>query len=353
MIHRDLKPANILLDANDVAHIADFGFSVTLRDKEMQSGRAVGTYLYMAPEVCRMEPFDKSADVHSFGIVLFELFTGVQPYPEIREYADFYKTVIVEESRPHIRSYADVPEGIMDIAEQCWNPDRKKRPSMGAVVDAIFKSIVNTVMPPDEKTNPANAFWMNHFKGQFSVPWIKFVETLKTTVTVNGAIFPVLEPFLCIPPSESIPSRMMTMERFQHNFLYFGRWFESPGEPLIDEMVKLFQAPWYFHEMDSAKAQSLLTGRAGGTFMIRLSLKDHRTPFALSWMVKGKGKICHNRIYRLSHNPFDAERYSLPGFGSFRTINDLVIALIDSGTITEPCGRRSLAGIVYMKNIAK
>ena len=156
------------------------------------------------------------------------------------------------------------------------------------------------------------------------------------TMDIRESVFPILEKHLCEPaPKEGVPA-IMTMERFQRHFLWFGRWFESPGEPLIDEMVNLFQAPWYFHEMSSIQAQTCLTGCHGGTFIIRLSLKDRRQPFALSVMLKNKGEILHSRIHRLSYDPSAEERYSFPGFGTFRFISELVDLLIKKGLVDKP-----------------
>jgi len=342
MIHRDLKPDNILIDDQKTAHIGDFGFTQILQGKEMRdSGVPVGTVLYMAPEVYTNQPFDFSSDVHSFGFILFELFTGVRPLAEVTNCDEFYINVVQNGVRPNIREYPNIPEGIMNIAERCWNPDRHKRPPMSEVVDAIFTAIVDEALPPDS-TNPANAYWKKHFWGEFVVPWSRFQSVLNTTVTVDQSVFPILEKFI----SEN---GEMTMELFQHYFLYFGRWFETPGEPLINEMIELFQAPWYFHEMDAAKAQMLLTGRSGGTFMIRLSAKDRRTPFALSYMVKGSGKVSHNRIHRVSYDPEAAERYTLPGFGSFRFIGELVHQLIEKGFCVQPCGRHPIKDIAYFE----
>ncbi|MQM06424.1 hypothetical protein Taro_039247 [Colocasia esculenta] len=89
---RDLKPSNIFLDDALHVRVADFGHSRFLLDGEQLSthggiGRSkvffhlfLGTYVYMAPEVIRCEPYDEKCDVYSFGIILNELITGQHPY---------------------------------------------------------------------------------------------------------------------------------------------------------------------------------------------------------------------------------------------------------------------------------
>lgn len=82
VIHRDLKPSNIFLDDALHVRVADFGHARFLDDDEMALTGETGTYVYMAPEVIRCEPYDEKCDVYSFGIILNELLTGNYPYIE-------------------------------------------------------------------------------------------------------------------------------------------------------------------------------------------------------------------------------------------------------------------------------
>ncbi len=84
VLHRDIKPANLLLDGRGRVKIADFGVAKLLdagRDVALtESGAAVGTPAYMAPEQIEMpSQVDHRADIYSLGVVFYEMLTGELP----------------------------------------------------------------------------------------------------------------------------------------------------------------------------------------------------------------------------------------------------------------------------------
>ncbi|QNI08432.1 protein kinase [Mycobacterium kubicae] len=79
--HRDVKPENILIAAGDFAYLVDFGIARAAHDPELtQSGMAVGTYNYMAPERFTNDEVTYRADIYALACVLGECLTGSPPY---------------------------------------------------------------------------------------------------------------------------------------------------------------------------------------------------------------------------------------------------------------------------------
>lgn len=83
LIHRDIKPGNILLAADGLAKLADFGLArdpTDTRPALTEPGCLVGTPLFMSPEQCRNDPLDERTDLYSLGATYYNLLTGVPPF---------------------------------------------------------------------------------------------------------------------------------------------------------------------------------------------------------------------------------------------------------------------------------
>jgi tetratricopeptide (TPR) repeat protein len=76
VVHRDLKPANIMIAADDLALIMDFGISAS--NEEANSGGITGTLEYMAPEQSTGAALDGRADIYAFGLIVYEMLSGLR-----------------------------------------------------------------------------------------------------------------------------------------------------------------------------------------------------------------------------------------------------------------------------------
>ncbi|CAN6447440.1 unnamed protein product [Victoria cruziana] len=137
VVHRDLKSANILLDQSMRAKVADFGLSKEEVFNPRLSGLK-GTYGYMDPEYMSTNKFTKKSDIYSFGIILFELITAINPQQGLMEYinlaamTDDGNTGWDEILDKRLVGKCDLNEVriLASIAEKCIRKSSRKRPSI-------------------------------------------------------------------------------------------------------------------------------------------------------------------------------------------------------------------------------
>lgn len=113
VMHRDIKGANILVAANGVLKIADFGASAQLRGTVTERNDTCsmrGTPFWMAPEVIRQERYGRASDVWSTGMTVVEMATGMHPWKNAtNKFSLMYE----------IASTDHLPEYPQDLSEQC------------------------------------------------------------------------------------------------------------------------------------------------------------------------------------------------------------------------------------------
>ncbi|MBA0771819.1 hypothetical protein Gotri_007288 [Gossypium trilobum] len=131
IVHFDLKCDNLLVNLKDpvrpICKVGDFGLSKIKRNT-LVTGGVRGTLPWMAPELLNgsSSKVSEKVDVFSFGIVLWEILTGEEPYANMH-YGAIIGGIVSNTLRPPVPSYCD-PEWKL-LMEQCWAPDPVVRPS--------------------------------------------------------------------------------------------------------------------------------------------------------------------------------------------------------------------------------
>ncbi|XP_051705372.2 mitogen-activated protein kinase kinase kinase 20 isoform X2 [Oryctolagus cuniculus] len=144
VIHRDLKSRNVVIAADGVLKICDFGASRFHNHTTHMS--LVGTFPWMAPEVIQSLPVSETCDTYSYGVVLWEMLTREVPFKGLE---GLQVAWLVVEKNERLTIPSSCPRSFAELLHQCWEADAKKRPSFKQII-AILESMRNDTSLPDQ-----------------------------------------------------------------------------------------------------------------------------------------------------------------------------------------------------------
>ena len=144
IIHRDLKPSNILIDADGLPHVTDFGLAkrVAADTALTSSGAVLGTPGYMAPEqAAGATNVTPAADIYGLGAILYHMLTGRPPF-EADSLADLMLLVLNAEPEPPRALRAGVSRDLEWICLRCLEKRPEDRyPSAAALADDLARAM--------------------------------------------------------------------------------------------------------------------------------------------------------------------------------------------------------------------
>jgi serine/threonine protein kinase len=139
MVHRDLHTGNILsmrtsLSNYNPMYISDMGLCGKVDDTDEKN--IYGVMPYVAPEVLRGKPYTQAADIYSFGMIMYFVATGRQPFSNCA-HDEILVLDICKGIRPEINDQEVVPKCYMDLMKRCLDLNPDNRPKATEIVKLI------------------------------------------------------------------------------------------------------------------------------------------------------------------------------------------------------------------------
>ncbi|KAM3865971.1 protein kinase Npk [Diretmus argenteus] len=144
VIHRDLKSRNVVMTADKVLKICDFGASKFLTHTTHMT--VVGTFPWMAPEVIQSLPVSETCDAYSYGVVLWEMLTREVPF---KGFEGLQVAWLVVEKQERLTIPTSCPASFAELMRKCWQADPKERPQFKQVL-VTLETMANDSRLPDQ-----------------------------------------------------------------------------------------------------------------------------------------------------------------------------------------------------------
>jgi serine/threonine protein kinase len=214
IVHRDLKSLNLLLTRHYVLKVADFGLTIfrgelakaahepnraVSQDEGDTAEGTVGTPQWMAPEVLEGERYDEKVDIYSFGVILAELFSRIEPFSDRFKRWEFVDRVLEDGAAPTMPLWVDTPPQAPDLAKLDAQLQQ----------DELQTLLAGQLSPP---TTP---------RVISAVP--KFLSTNRTRSATTSDLKSSPSPALCGPATPQLPPGTGFRMRRQQSATPFAR----------------------------------------------------------------------------------------------------------------------------------
>lgn len=372
IVHRDVKPSNFLVDEHLRVKVCDFGLSQLVpRGAHLvdPARRARGTPLWMSPEVLLGREFDAKADIYSLGLVLWQVLTRQDLFPEQTSLAAFVRAVTRDNLRPPLPAH--LAPDLAALLQACWDADPARRPSAAEVV-ARLDAAIRAVAIPDPA---ARTWWSRAFASLDAVPWKRFSEAYcmhhgHSSLSAPPTLFSNAEDtavltfddadcgnggdenkgnntqgqsnheeleldLACLHAllvgTATPDGDTVTAERFGSVVAWLGGW--EAEEELARRAHELCQQPWFHGDLTVADACDRLVQLGPGTFLLRFSSSEPGS-FTIS-RVDAMGVVRHHRITPCAGTN-TGERFAVGGTVC-KKLADLVHSLRTELQLFVPC----------------
>ncbi len=164
IVHRDIKPANLIVNLRGQVKILDFGLAKktamdgaeAANQQVTHAGVILGTASYMSPEQARGLEVDNRSDIWSFGVCLYEMLTGKQPFTG-DTVTDTFAAILTREPDKPSKHFAEIPADLEGIVLKTLQKAQISRYQSAHELMADLRKLNKRLEVDDERSGPAVA----------------------------------------------------------------------------------------------------------------------------------------------------------------------------------------------------
>ncbi|KAG9013560.1 hypothetical protein FRB90_005915 [Tulasnella sp. 427] len=232
IIHGDVKGNNVLISSDHHAQLCDFGLARHIDARTATALKGAGSVPWQSPEVLR-DGIGKSfeTDVYAFGITIYEVLSGNQPYFDHSGLGTIITGVLLTGLRPPMDPPASA-EGkcysrLWNEASRCWSEDPTERPAMAEVLQSLSEpvagpsSIKSPPQPPRKSqtndSSPIKAV-VSQTPARINIP---FTPKRKAEKFVDSSILraPKRKRLSLDSQSKQVPSQLRLLPELESSFI--------------------------------------------------------------------------------------------------------------------------------------
>lgn len=288
-----------------------------------------GTPHTLAPEIMLRKSFNQKADVYSFGMVLWGIYTCQQLYPHHHDITTFTRAIVRGE-RPPIPD--DCLASLRELMEDCWQGDPDRRPAFDAINERLDVILVHAAISDPH----GQLFWIRYFLQEHTVPWDKFIVAFcaylklsQPTAREGQLRLYCMKALFAVGDIEGKAD--VNIKKFGDVLSWFGPMV--PKERQILHTIKdRLEKEWFHGDVSREEAQRRLHDKDPGTFLVRFN-SSIPGAFTLDKLTP-QGTIVSARILQNRQGCFHVEDEP---FNCFPELTTFIDKLWERMGLTFPC----------------